>query len=140
MLEEYKWDEVKEIRATHIFTERGVTVIGEKMTPWTVGGTKLNVGSGQLPYDHEYGWINLDSNNRWTPDIVGDWNDLGMFTDSSMDIVVSHHSLEHVGCGEANGFVKEAARILRPGGSLLVFVPDMRALAQRWILGEITEQ
>lgn len=63
-----------------------------------------------------------------------------MFADGSMDLVVSHHSLEHDGCGEADGFIREAYRVLKPGGSLLVFVPDMWSLAWKWLNGEITEQ
>jgi cyclopropane fatty-acyl-phospholipid synthase-like methyltransferase len=113
--------------------------------PYTIqsfiqGRTKLNCGSGQRKFDPAFGWINLDSNPKWEPDVVADWNNLGMFADESMDLVVSHHSLEHAGCGEATGFIREANRILKPGGSLLVFVPDMKALAQRFILGQITEQ
>lgn len=102
-------------------------------------GTKLNVGSGQRPFDTACGWINMDCNERWHPDVVGNWNDLSMFEDGSLDLVVSHHSLEHVGCGEGDGFIREAHRVLKEGGSLLVFVPDMKALAQRWLTGELDD-
>ena len=34
----------------------------------------------------------------------------------------------------------ECHRILAPGGSLLVFVPDMRALAKAWLRGDIDTQ
>lgn len=102
-------------------------------------GTKLNVGSGQRPFDREYGWINVDINPKWNPDVVTDWNNLTMFSNGSIDLVVSHHSLEHVGCNEGDGFVREAYRVLRPGGSLIVCVPDSRALAQRFSLQQIDE-
>lgn len=104
------------------------------------GKDKLNCGSGQRPFDSAAGWVNLDMNERWNPDVIGDWNNLSMFADASMSLVVSHHSLEHVGCGEGSGFIQEAHRVLKPGGSLLVFVPDMKALAQRWLTGQIDEQ
>lgn len=103
-------------------------------------GDKLNVGSGQRPFSREHGWINIDSNPRWNPDVVADWNSLTMFEDNSMDLVVSHHSLEHVGCGEGKPFIGEAYRVLRPGGSLLIFVPDMRILVYRWITNQMTTQ
>jgi len=102
-------------------------------------GTKLNVGSGQRPFAREDGWINLDSNPKWSPDVVADWNDLHMFDDRSMDLVVSYHSLEHVGCGEGDGFIKEAWRVLKEGGSLIVVVPDPRAIAQALLTHEIEE-
>lgn len=103
-------------------------------------GNKLNCGSGQRPFPQADGWINLDCNPRWNPDVLSDWSNLSMFDDASLDVVVSHHSMEHVGCGEAEGFVREAHRILKPEGSLLVFVPDLRALAQRWLTGQLDTQ
>lgn len=106
----------------------------------------LNCGSGQRRFSaaasSSIEWINIDVNPKWTPDIVGDWNDLRAcgVEDNSIDYVVSHHSLEHVGCGEGDGFIREAHRVLKSGGSLLVFVPDMKALAQRWLTGQLDEQ
>lgn len=104
----------------------------------------LNCGSGQRPFtslpDEGIQWINIDINPKWDPDIVANWNDLSMFSSGSVDYVVSHHSLEHVGCGDGSGFIREAYRVLKPGGSLLVFVPDMKALAKRWLDGGLTDQ
>lgn len=100
----------------------------------------LNCGSGQRPFERKEGWVNIDINPRWNPDVLGHWNNLTPFEDGSVDYVVSHHSLEHVGCGEGNGFICEAWRVLKPGGSLLVFVPDMKKLAEMWLRGELTEQ
>lgn len=97
-------------------------------------------GSGQRPFDREHGWINLDINPKWEPDIVGDWNDLSMFDDNSLDYVVAHHTIEHVGCGEAAPFIRESYRVLKPDGSLLIFVPDMRALCQRWLSHQMDTQ
>ena len=100
---------------------------------------KINAGSGQRPFDRKQGWINVDVQSRWSPDVVADWNNLSIFEDGSVDMVVSHHSLEHVGCGEGDGFIKEAHRVLKPGGNLLVFVPDLRALAERWLSRQIDD-
>lgn len=102
--------------------------------------TKLNAGSGQRPFESRHGWVNLDISATHSPDIVADWNDLSMFADSSLEMVVSHHSLEHAGCGEAAQFVREAYRILEPGGSLLIFVPDVRSLCQRWLTHQMDTQ
>lgn len=101
----------------------------------------INVGSGQRPFHSTPAikWINMDINLGWKPDVVGDWNDLGFIKTGTMDFVVSHHSLEHVGCGEGDGFIREAHRVLKPGGSLLVFMPDMKALAQRWLTRQIDD-
>lgn len=107
----------------------------------------LNIGSGQRPFKstEEVKWINVDSQAKWEPDYVCDGAHLDgtdgfTFTDNSVDYVVLHHVLEHFGCGEAEGLIKEAWRVLKPRGSLFVFVPDMRGLATRWIRNEIDTQ
>ncbi len=99
---------------------------------------RLNLGSGQRPFGK--GWTNVDTQERWKPDIVADASNLPMFADDSVDIVVLHHVLEHFGCGEGVGVLRECYRILKPGGSLLVFVPDMAALAVAFMAGRITTQ
>ena len=101
----------------------------------------LNVGSGQKPYRSTTGieWRNMDVNPRWEPDVVGDWADLRMFETESLDIVVAEQTVEHVGCGEAMPLFKEAYRVLKPGGVLVITMPDLKALAQRWMLGQIDD-
>jgi len=103
----------------------------------------LNVGSGQRRFTStpEVEWINIDKVSRpgMEPDVVKDGADTG-WPDGSVDCFVLHHVLEHFGCGEADGLIKEAYRVLKPGGSLLVFVPDMKALAKRWLEGGLTTQ
>ena len=95
---------------------------------------RLNLGSGQRPFGKPF--INVDVQERWKPDLVADCTHLP-YADGSCDMIVLHHVLEHFGCGEGQGLIGEAWRLLAPSGSLLVFVPDMRALAQRWLLGQL---
>jgi len=97
----------------------------------------LNVGSGQRPFPKP--WINVDINPRWNPDIVADGATVSLDSDSAEVIVISH-SLEHYGCGEGDMLIRNCRRILKPGGSLVVTVPDMRALAHAWIQGRLTTQ
>lgn len=104
----------------------------------------LNVGSGQRPFTStpEIEWINVDRvahAGMPAPDVICDGASLP-YPDGSADYMVLHHVLEHFGCGEAGGLVKEAHRVLKPGGSLLVFVPDLRALAERWLSGGLATQ
>lgn len=100
--------------------------------------TSINAGSGQRPFTG--GFCNVDIQDKYGPDLVADFNDLHMFADNSMDYVVNHHGAEHARCGESDAFFKEAYRLLKPGGSLLVFVPDMRALCQRWLSHQMDTQ
>jgi SAM-dependent methyltransferase len=103
----------------------------------------INLGSGQRPFKScpEVEWYNIDSQERWNPDITTNGADLKQFfADESVDYVVLHHVLEHFGCGEGAALVKEAYRVLREGGSLLIFVPDMKTLAGGWFNGQISTQ
>jgi len=101
---------------------------------------RLNIGSGQRKFDNKHGWRNVDVNPKWHPDLVADGSHLPMIEDGSADVIVLHHVLEHFGCGEAAPLIRECHRILCPGGSLLVFVPDMRQLFQAWMQGRLNTQ
>ena len=94
----------------------------------------LNVGSGQRPFKKPF--VNIDPQERWNPDVVADGAHLP-YADASIDLVVYSHVWEHEGCGEALALQREAFRILKPGGSLIVSVPDTRALAQAWLVGKL---
>jgi predicted SAM-dependent methyltransferase len=82
----------------------------------------------------------VDIQDRWEPDICADFTKGLDLEDGCADIAVLHHVLEHFGCGEAESGLEECYRVLRPGGSLLVFVPDLRRLAQRWMAGMLDTQ
>jgi len=99
----------------------------------------INLCSGQRPFDSRL-WVNIDVNPKWQPEVVADGASMPMFADGSADVIVIHHGVEHAGCGEATPMIRECHRILRMGGSLLVFVPDMRALAQMYLEGVLSTQ
>jgi len=99
---------------------------------------RLNIGSGQRRFDTKQGWFNIDVHYRpgQKPDIQADGKNLPI-RQMTADIVVLHHVLEHFGCGEADDLIKTCWDVLQPGGSLLIFVPDSRALAQRYVMRQI---
>lgn len=105
----------------------------------------VNLGSGQRRFTSigETEWINIDSVSRppdQVPDILCDPSKEPLpFKDGELDMVAFVHCLEHFGCGEAMGVIQECHRVLRPAGSLVVIVPDMKALAERWIAGGIDD-
>ena len=103
----------------------------------------LNVGSGQRRFTStpEIEWCNVDKISR--PGHEPDWIEDGAHLpckDESVDYFVLHHCCEHFQCGEAIGLIQEAHRVLKEGGSLLIFVPNMRALARGWLAGRISTQ
>lgn len=98
----------------------------------------LNIGSGQRPFDPP--WINIDRLSREGQDVDLVCDGVHIPYDEGVaEMVVLHHVLEHQHCG-GEGLVEEAFRLLKPGGKLLVFVPDMRTLAQAWLMGKIDDQ
>lgn len=103
----------------------------------------INAGSGQRSFNSRTGWVNFDirptAHHGVAPDVVADMFHMP-FRNGCADYVVSHHTIEHLGCGEADGFIAEVLRVLRPSGSFLVFVPDMRALAQRYLTHQFDPQ
>jgi ubiquinone/menaquinone biosynthesis C-methylase UbiE len=66
------------------------------------------------------------------PDVIGNACYL-RFSNASFDYVVLHHVLEHLWRSEAPSALREAHRVLCPGGSCIVIVPDIRELAVRWL-------
>lgn len=99
----------------------------------------LNVGSGQRPFDKAHGWVNIDCQERWNPDIVCSGESLP-YPDEHVDLIVLHQVREHFGCNEAASLDRECFRVLKPGGSMLVFVPDMYELAMAWLSGKLSDQ
>lgn len=104
----------------------------------------FNLGSGQRRFESVTGeieWVNVDIISRppdQVPDIVCDIKDLpAKFGHGNADYVVAHHIVEHWGLGEFP--FRVCYELLKPGGSLLIFIPDIKALAERWLSGEISD-
>lgn len=103
---------------------------------------KLNLASGQRPFKEP--WKNIDirkqydsKGNPYKLDVEANIKDLHMFPDESADILVAHHCLEHIDMSEVFSTAKEWYRVMKKGGKLAVFVPNMRALVDAWIAGKI---
>jgi SAM-dependent methyltransferase len=83
---------------------------------------KLNVGCG---FRKEAGYLNLDKSPACGPDQVMDAEAFPWpFADSSVDEVLFHHSLEHMGA-KADVFLRllqELYRVCRPGAKVRVNV------------------
>ncbi len=102
---------------------------------------KLNVGSGNVPIQ---GWINIDkyyypgSENRLTDSRVtglwldtedtkwfyGDATELD-FPENTFDEVMLIHCLEHLDMEEGSRAIMEAYRVLKPGGTVDIELPDL---------------
>src|ERR1017187_4875679 len=84
----------------------------------------LNIGSGVHPAP---GWVNIDRNllDDWQVDVIADALDLP-FGDDVADRAYFGHVLEHLSYnGDALVALREAYRVLKPGGELGVVGPAM---------------
>lgn len=84
---------------------------------------KLNIGSGSKRYP---GYINVDADAGSNPDYVVDLEtDKLPFNDSSVDHILAHHVLEHLGDGFFH-CIREMYRVCKDGAIIDVRVPHPR--------------
>ena len=88
---------------------------------------KLYVGSRD--YKPE-GFLSVDIDPAWNPDIVGDITDLRNIENESVSEVVASHVLEHLAWPDSFLALGEFQRILQSGGVLEIAVPDAGLLAE----------
>jgi SAM-dependent methyltransferase len=83
---------------------------------------KINLGAGLKRVD---GFLNVDSDVQCNPDFVVNLDDVNLrlpFEDNSVEEVVAHHILEHIGEGFFQ-LMKELYRVCKPGAIVDVIVP-----------------
>lgn len=82
---------------------------------------RLHIGCGGNPLP---GWINIDRVAR-LPGVVTDVDVTDLpYADGAVDAVLAEHVLEHFSFAEEALAWREMARVLRPGGTLTLEVPD----------------
>jgi predicted SAM-dependent methyltransferase len=82
----------------------------------------INIGAGR---SGRPGWINIDAFEAAQISIVCDCRDRLPFPDGAARGIFAEHFLEHLDYySEGPAFFRECFRVLRPGGTLRVVVPD----------------
>lgn len=73
----------------------------------------------------DQGWtvVRLDIDSRTEPDVVGSMTELGDI--GPFDAVVCNNALEHLYPHDVNNAMREFHRVLKPGGHVVILVPDL---------------
>ncbi|MFT4976144.1 MAG: hypothetical protein ACI8S6_002040 [Myxococcota bacterium] len=85
---------------------------------------RLHLGAG--PEKRE-GWINVDINAGYDPEIVSQADKLPMLPDGCVDELEANHLFEHLHHSQAIAALKEWRRVLRPGGRISLELPNLAA-------------
>ncbi len=91
---------------------------------------KLNLGCGPKK---EEGFINIDMNPRWNPDMLLDLRKELPFENDSCEVVMAFHFLEHLDNDSLIQLIKEVYRVLIHDGIFDIIVP-------LGVTGEITHK
>ena len=84
-----------------------------------VGSVVGRMAGGTNYYSHNVHYVDLAS--RWR------------FGNDEVDVVYASHVLEHLSLPTASHFMREAHRVLHPGGVLRIVVPDLLVSAQKYL-------
>ena len=89
-----------------------------------LGDTPLQLHLGCGP-DKRPGWLNVDVNDRFAPDLVAPVDSLPMLPDASCAVIESCHLFEHLTPSQAKAALREWRRLLVPGGELQLELPNL---------------
>ena len=87
---------------------------------------RLNLGCG---WDKRDGFLNVDFQDFHDPDLVADVRHLDVLPTGHYQEVVAQDVLEHLERTETLAALQEWARLLRPGGTIVLRVPDILGVA-----------
>lgn len=91
-------------------------------------GTKLHLGCGE---DYIEGLVNID---LYAPraDVRTAVTDLSKFESGTVEYIEANHVIEHLTFEETESALAEWARVLAPGGWIVVSCPDLDRIVRRW--------
>lgn len=87
---------------------------------------KLNLGSGGVDFP---GYFSIDLEDPRAL-LKLDATDLRVFPDNTISEIIASHLLEHLNPYHSVDILKEWRRILKPGGKIIIEVPDMERLCE----------
>lgn len=96
---------------------------------------KLNIGSGGIEYP---GYLSVDLHDR-RANIIMDVTQLD-FPENSVSEILAIHVFEHLNPYNAADILLRWKKILKPGGKLIMEMPDIEALCKRFVTANTGER
>ena len=91
----------------------------------------LNLGCGN---SYHSDWVNLDLLPQ-SPEVTQADISKGIpYPNASVDVVYHSHLLEHLNRPDSKQLIADCFRVLKPGGTLRVAVPDLEQIAKQYLL------
>lgn len=99
-------------------------------------GIRLDIGCGENPRPNHFG---ID--RMWGCEAFPlTWADGTLLLDSIATDIVASHILEHFSVRDVPAVLREWVRVLKPGGTLAVSVPDFDWICKHYIAGNPDEE
>lgn len=93
---------------------------------------KLHLGCGACYLPPHDGWVNVDIFDNIKSDAISSVTDLP-FHKESFDLIYASHILEHIHRNRIISTLSHWVRLLKPGGTLRIAVPNFRAVAEHYM-------
>ncbi|MEG4573207.1 tetratricopeptide repeat protein [Microcoleus sp. N3A4] len=123
-------------------TDKTITLISE-----TSRKKVLHVGCGPYSFSglhetfrtDEWQEVRLDIDPNVKPDIISSITDMSSVPSHSFDAIWSSHNIEHIYHHEVPIALAEFYRVLKPGGFVLITLPDIQKVAEYVALGNLEQ-
>ncbi len=106
--------------------EKDIDQLLEELRAKTSVGLHLGCGPIYIP-----DLTNCDLHNK-KADMNVNATDLSQFESSSVDYIENNHTVEHLSFKDTETTIKEWARVLKPGGLLVLTCPDITKVLLKW--------
>ncbi len=96
---------------------------------------KINMGCGWRDFGSD--WIHIDGGEYEHLDYKSGVKNLPQFEDNSIDLIYASHVIEYFDRFEIISILKEWRRVLKPGATLRLAVPNFAVLSKLYLSGKI---
>lgn len=101
----------------------------------SVVGQGIHIGCGTKRIE---GFLNCDKYAD-TADMKVDMLDMSAFSSSAVDMIESHHAIEHLAFRESVLAMREWARVLCKGGALALSCPHFGLVCAKWLRSSLVD-